>query len=691
MRVFILLSIWLSTNFFCSSLQAATKETILNNQIQKIYVVFMTHLDVGFTDMGNKVIDIYNHEFIPTVLNLSEKLNQAPEKETSQTYPWTTGSWLLWNYLQKSGNKNRERMKQAIQRNDFWWHAMPFTIQTELCDSSLFQTGLALSKQLDQEFGRQTLTAKITDVPGVSRNLIPILRKNGITLLHIGANPGAAVPKIPELFRWKDPASGEIINVIYQNDYGKPMQIPDTPILVNVIFTHDNHGPHTEKEIKDIYESLKQLYPNAQIIPTSFNEIALEITRYEKKLPFITQEIGDTWLYGIASDPKKIAEFRQLMRLHQQWIDEKKLIPQSETDIRFSIPLLLAAEHTWGLDVKTFLKNYDKYEFDKYPEFLQSPVAQLMEQSWKEKRAFVFQAIAQLPDSLQYEAIEALARLKPVKPQLNTGKPLKKNQKINTRFFQFSIDPQFGFINYLKEKQNQKEWGNPLNPWGEFIFQTYSEQTIKTFISQYCPPNPEWWMWADYGKPELEQTSARDTTEKYKVQTIRMQKKKETVTIAVHLTSSRSLYGSPQNVFIEYCFPEDKPEIEITINWFNKEKNRIPEAVWFSFLPLLNPDSEIEIDKMGRYINVKDVIYNGARTIQSLTKDLCIHSGKDKFSIESLDAPLVVFNERSICSFNNQLPDPQKGIHFCLLNNLWGTNYPQWFGEDMKFRFIIKF
>ena len=148
MRVFILLSIWLSTNFFCSSLQAATKETIPNNQIQKIYVVFMTHLDVGFTDMGNKVIDIYNHEFIPTVLNLSEKLNQAPEKEISQTYPWTTGSWLLWNYLQKSGDKNRERMKQAIQRNDFWWHAMPFTIQTELCDSSLFQTGLALSKPL---------------------------------------------------------------------------------------------------------------------------------------------------------------------------------------------------------------------------------------------------------------------------------------------------------------------------------------------------------------------------------------------------------------------------------------------------------------------------------------------------------------------------------------------------------------
>ena len=29
------------------------------------------------------------------------------------------------------------------------------------------------------------------------------------------------------------------------------------------------------------------------------------------------------------------------------------------------------------------------------------------------------------------------------------------------------------------------------------------------------------------------------------------------------------------------------------------------------------------------------------------------------------------------------------GVHFCLLNNLWGTNFPMWFEEDCRFRFKI--
>ena len=35
-------------------------------------------------------------------------------------------------------------------------------------------------------------------------------------------------------------------------------------------------------------------------------------------------------------------------------------------------------------------------------------------------------------------------------------------------------------------------------------------------------------------------------------------------------------------------------------------------------------------------------------------------------------------------------PDLSKGVHFSLFNNTWGTNYIQWFGEDVKFRFEVK-
>jgi hypothetical protein len=59
--------------------------------------------------------------------------------------------------------------------------------------------------------------------------------------------------------------------------------------------------------------------------------------------------------------------------------------------------------------------------------------------------------------------------------------------------------------------------------------------------------------------------------------------------------------------------------------------------------------------------------------------------------ISSLDAPLVAPGERSLLNFTNDQPDMAKGIHFCLYNNLWGTNFPMWSEEDCKFRFRLYF
>jgi hypothetical protein len=29
-------------------------------------------------------------------------------------------------------------------------------------------------------------------------------------------------------------------------------------------------------------------------------------------------------------------------------------------------------------------------------------------------------------------------------------------------------------------------------------------------------------------------------------------------------------------------------------------------------------------------------------------------------------------------------------MHFLLFNNLWGTNFPMWSGEDARFRFVLR-
>lgn len=124
---------------------------------------------------------------------------------------WTTGSFLIYEYLERATTENRKKMENAILAGDIAWHWLPFTTYTELMDADLFRYGLSLSNELDHRFGKHTIAAKMTDVPGHTRGIIPILAQAGIQFLHIGVNSGCTMLDVPPLFRWQDPKGSGII------------------------------------------------------------------------------------------------------------------------------------------------------------------------------------------------------------------------------------------------------------------------------------------------------------------------------------------------------------------------------------------------------------------------------------------------------------------------------------------------
>lgn len=61
------------------------------------------------------------------------------------------------------------------------------------------------------------------DVPGFTRNAIPILTAEGVRAVTIGVNGGSAPPGVPKNtpFIWRDEASGtELVTVLHP---GKPL------------------------------------------------------------------------------------------------------------------------------------------------------------------------------------------------------------------------------------------------------------------------------------------------------------------------------------------------------------------------------------------------------------------------------------------------------------------------------------
>jgi hypothetical protein len=657
------------------------------DEIDKVHVIFKTHLDVGFTNLAGKVFDTYIHDFIPRAIALSEEMRKT--RETGQ-YIWTTGSYLIHHFLEKAEPAMRRRMEKAIQNGDIAWHGLPFTLHSELAGPSLFELGIQLSVNLDKRFGKNTSGSKMTDVPGHTIGIVPLLAKHSISFLHIGKNPASTPPDVPPLFRWQAADGSEVV-IMYEKDYGSTMVIPGTKTAVNISFTGDNHGPQNPEQILRIYQNLQDQFPNARIIATNLSDVADEITTIKSLLPVITSELGDTWIHGVASDPLKIAQFREISRLRKEMLESKVYHFGDSTDIASGIPLLMVAEHTWGLDVKTWLKDWEIYKPEDFLVALSEPKYKLMEKSWDEKRQFIRDCIAHLPQPALAE--RRLAELKPV-PADKTGytKLTKDELTFDTPFFSFGIDPAAGGIIQLRDKNTGVEWACSRQPLFQFAYQTFSKGDYDRFLEQYLTQKVEWAL-RDFGKPGQEIAGAPSKTWLPVVKGVFMKQdvKGTALLIEMAVTDDNGLPvgGSPGAITTELFFPNEIKEIQATLNWFKKPPHRLPEASWFTFMPTIQKGDWI-LDKMGHPVNFRDIVKDGNMKLHAVQNDVRLKGNDQVCIIESLDAPLVATGERSLLNFDNKLPDAKDGVHFCLHNNVWGTNFMMWFGEDMKYRFKMK-
>lgn len=267
--------------------------------MKKVIVVSKTHLDLGFTDFASKIKSKYINEYIPGAIELAENLNTSECRK----FIWTTGSWILKEALTKGSSANREKLKKAIKDGNIVPHAMPFTTHTELLDYDTLDYGLSIVDSLDKLRGRKTTAAKMTDVPGHTKALVPLLAKHGIKLLHIGVNGASALCDVPPCFLWKC-GDSEVV-VIYSGDYGGAFKCDLIEEVLYFDHTLDNHGTPAPEKILSKLQDIEKEYPGYTVEAGSMDEFADIIWEKRNELPVVTDELGDTWIHGAASDPYK--------------------------------------------------------------------------------------------------------------------------------------------------------------------------------------------------------------------------------------------------------------------------------------------------------------------------------------------------------------------------------------------------
>ena len=657
--------------------------------IRKVHLIFKTHLDVGYTDFAARVLERSLQDYIPKAIRVARELAQAGKAES---FTWTTGSWLVVEYLERANAQERAQLEAAIAAGWITWHALPVTLHSELLDPALFRYGLSLSRRLDERFGRRTIAAKMTDVPGHTRGIVPLLVEAGVQFLHIGVNAASMPPAVPDVFRWRDPASGAEIMVMYhKGSYGDLMLVPGLDEAILFAHTGDNLGPQTADEVRAIYRETRRRFPGAEVTASTLDAYAAALVRVRGSLPVVTQEIGDTWIHGGGTDPKKVARYRELLRLRRRWQAAGQELPEM-----FSRSLLLVPEHTWGLDVKTHLGDPEHFRTAEFQAQRNEPNYRKLEASWAEQRAYIDSALAALGDSpLAAEAQAALAGLEPVRPALSTYELLDDpGELFETPHFTLAFDIR-GALAYLRQQEGGRLWANPAHPLALLRYQTFSQADYDRFFRQYIHNKHETLLWAlgDFTKPGMDGAGAESRDWLPRLQALYWRPEAAGVRFLTQMAlpeEASALYGCPREAYLTIYLPDAEPALYLDLQWFDKPACRLPEALWLSFCPPIVRARGWTMEKMGQWLSPLDIVRNGNRHLHAVGQGVRYADRRGSLTIETLDAPLVAPGERSLLDFDNRRPPLHSGMHFNLYNNLWGTNFPMWYGEDARFRFVIR-
>ncbi|WP_416173603.1 hypothetical protein, partial [Clostridium perfringens] len=106
------------------------------------------------------------------------------------------------------------------------------------------------------------------------------------------------------------------------SDYGASFSIDGLDEVLEFAHTGDNLGPQSEEDVEKEFNRIKAKYPNAEVEASTLDEFAKAVIKIKDKLPVIEEEIGDTWIHGVASDPVKVVQFKTLLTLKNKWLKE---------------------------------------------------------------------------------------------------------------------------------------------------------------------------------------------------------------------------------------------------------------------------------------------------------------------------------------------------------------------------------
>ena len=683
--------------------------------ISKVYVIFMNHVDIGYDGINpsrgyvNNVINKYFTKFFPNAIQLAKEAEQEKLPFIYTTQPWLISLYLdcpshmILNDIQLECPSKAEvtALAEAVKLGHLAMHAGALNMQYGMMNSDTVIASVQLAKQIYEQLGinHTPRVLSLRDVPGLTKNSLAALYSAGVRAISVGVNGGSAPPAVPRLFNWTDIG---MLSMWHPGGYPLPhkdsitapgglaykdcLLFPKQKTALAFAFRDDNQGPpETIDELQTIHTILQEEFPSADIIASSFDKFYEEVLIHVEDLQSFSSEIGDTWLQGIQSDPRKTAEYRAMEKAYSECVHIPNCNHQDHRVRNASRFMIKIAEHTWGLWGYPDGYDWSNEQFNKI-----RGNALYVEQSWIEQRTFI---------NLTLEALGTHPLAKMMRDEIDQVKPYLgfltgceevplSNPIIDFNVSNSSMQVEFngthGFLSSLL-MLDTKQWLIKDAPFGQVVYHTYNQTDFDKFTNQY----------GYYNNPGIDKPgsteAANPDSRRWYTKPVKMYHCKP-ATFIVKMTMQdmkcHYYYGCPSQFIMNYTFT-DSNNILMELLWINKTTTRLGEATMLNFY-LNNPTDNITVlyddDNEG---SMFDVVLNGSQ-LQ--------HGGQgiqtDQFTVYSHDVQLVcpiLYPDEQATVFPVPLTPVKHatGVAFNLHNNIWSTNYVMWYA-DFKTRFTAK-
>ena len=576
--------------------------------IKTVHVVQSCHLDVGFADtcagITNRYFDKFYLDVVETAANLTAKNGPDGPNLTFLTHPYLISLYFDcpqgYPGLHCPDAASKAKVHEALKDGTIYLQGFPHSGEPETFDAGTLAAALEFSRNVSLTYAPGQPPSKTysqRDVPGITRGAVPVFAKHGIEIVSIGSNGASEAPtELPgknpaggaPVFRWRVDGA-EVFVLWHASGYGgdkiHDCHIADDEALCPD-WVGDNGGARSEASVISNFASIQKEYPNAKVQTSTFDQFlpALQRANASGALPVLTDEVGDTWIHGIQSDPFKTRAFRAMQRARSSCVASGGC---TEPEVaNFTRLMMKNGEHTWGKDVKTWLgKDQDSYNkawnnHDLANARRTKKNFQDMEASWHEQRLWgIGSAMEALGDHPL--AAEISAQLQPpVAP--STGDLAVTSERnftvegLNLRFDQ-SGTMIVGSAQLLS-----------------FTYRSYSAMDFANFDSEYRggpghkPPSNDVCGDKDFCKTGMWNASVGGGKAEGKIWTptlTTLYHKGARFVLELSLDPSASNnYGAPANVTVDINVAAGG-NMQIALVALSKTPTRLPEAAFVTFAP----------------------------------------------------------------------------------------------------------